>query len=161
MEFTSHLGSVHKLLQSTCSVPGIDATQQKYTHDPGKHILCRCLKNKDSAECGHQVLIINYFFKRRNKKITRFHVYTVIILKIEAPELWSKHFWQKNHKKTKKQKKKQTGKTCKQWQIFFSWAPKLPRTGTAAMKLKDPSPCRKNCDKPRLCIRNCCANKGP
>ena len=99
MEFTSHLWSVHKLLQSTYSVPGIDATQQKYTHDPGKPILCRCLKNSDSAEYGHQMLIINYFFKRRNKKITRFHVYTVIILKIEAPELWSKHFWQKKEKK--------------------------------------------------------------
>ena len=34
-EFTSHLGSFHKLLQSTYYVPGIGATQQKYTHDLG------------------------------------------------------------------------------------------------------------------------------
>ena len=61
MEFTSHLQSAHKLLQSTYSVPGIDATQQKYTHDPGKPIFCRCSKNSDSAEWGHQMLIINYF----------------------------------------------------------------------------------------------------
>ena len=123
MEFTSHLGSVHKLLQSTCSVPGIDATQQKYTHDPGKPIFCRCLKNSDSPECGHQMLIINYFFKRRNKKITRFHVYTVIILKIEAPELWSKHFWQKNHKKTKKQKKNKQGKRVNSDRFSFLGLP--------------------------------------
>ena len=99
MGFTSRLGSAHKLLQSIYSVPDIDATQQKYTHDPGKPIFCRCLKNSDSPECGHQMLIINYFFKRRNKKITRFHVYTVIILKIEAPELWSKHFMAKKGRK--------------------------------------------------------------
>ncbi|KAM7232856.1 hypothetical protein CapIbe_014992 [Capra ibex] len=36
MEFTSRLGSVHKLLQSTYSVPDIDAIQKKYTHDPGR-----------------------------------------------------------------------------------------------------------------------------
>ena len=50
MEFTSRLWSVHKFLQSTYSVPGIDATQQKYTHDPGKSIFCRFLKNSDSSE---------------------------------------------------------------------------------------------------------------
>ena len=50
MEFTSHLWSIHKLLQSTYCVPGIGATQQKYTHDPGKPIFCVWLKNSDSAE---------------------------------------------------------------------------------------------------------------
>ena len=50
MEFTSRLWSVHKLLQSTYCVPGIGATQQKYTHDPGKPIFCVWLKNSDSAE---------------------------------------------------------------------------------------------------------------
>ena len=50
MEFTSHLWSIHKLLQSTYSVAGIGATQQKYTHDPGKPIFCGWLKNSDSAE---------------------------------------------------------------------------------------------------------------
>ena len=81
MEYTSHLGSVHKLLQSTYSVPGIDAIQQKYTHDPGKPIFCRVLKNSHSAECRHQMLIINYFFKRRNMRITGLHIYTVNIKK--------------------------------------------------------------------------------
>ena len=63
MEFTSHLWSVHKLLQSTYCVPGIGVTEQKYTHDSGKPIFCRSLKNSDSAECGHQMLIINHFLK--------------------------------------------------------------------------------------------------
>ena len=79
-------------MQRTFSVPVIGVTQQKYTHDPGKPIFCRWLKNSDSAECGHQRVIINYFFKRRNMRITGVHVYTVNIKKIEAPELWSKHF---------------------------------------------------------------------
>ena len=32
---------------------------------------------------------------------------------------------------------KQNGEKWKQWQIFFSWAPKSPQMVTAAMKLKD------------------------
>ena len=63
MEFTSHLWSVHKLLQSICCVPCSGATEQKYTHDPGKSIFSRCLENSDSAECGHEMLIFNYFLK--------------------------------------------------------------------------------------------------
>ena len=53
------------------------------------------------------MLIINYFYKRRNKKITGFHVYTVNILKNEAPELWSKHFMAKKEKKILGKKWKQ------------------------------------------------------
>ena len=44
------------------------------------------------------MLIINYFLKRRNKRITGFHVYTLNILKNETPELWSKHFMAKKRK---------------------------------------------------------------
>ena len=36
----------------TYCVPGIGATQQKYTHDPGKPIFYSWLKNSDSAEWG-------------------------------------------------------------------------------------------------------------
>ena len=45
------------------------------------------------------MLIINYFLKRRNKRITGFHVYTLNILKNEAPELWYKHFMAKKEEK--------------------------------------------------------------
>ena len=58
----STLQSVHKLLQSTYSVPGIGATEQKYTHDPGKPIFCSWVTNSDSAECRHQMLHSNVFF---------------------------------------------------------------------------------------------------
>ena len=47
---------------------------------------------------------------------------------------------------------------------LFSWAPKSLQMGTAAMKLKDSSPCKKSYDKPRQCIkkqRHCFTNKGP
>ena len=50
------------------------------------------------------MLIINYFYKRRNKKITGFHVYTLNILKNEAPELWSKHFMAKKENKNTREK---------------------------------------------------------
>ena len=65
MEFTSHFWSVHELLQSTYSVAGIGATQQKYTHDPSKPIFCRWLENSDSAKWRHQMLTFNYFFKKK------------------------------------------------------------------------------------------------
>ena len=44
----------------------------------------------------------------------------------------------------------QTGKKkLKQWQTLFSWAPKLLRMVTAAMKLIDTAPWKKSYDKPR------------
>ena len=111
MEFTSHLGSVHKVLQTTCSVPGIDATQQKYTHDARKPIFCRCLKNWDSAEWGHQMLTFKYFFKRRYMRKTGVHVYTVNIQKNKDYDICSlyleakkkKYYWMKRriHQKRK------------------------------------------------------------
>ena len=89
MEFTSHLWSIHKLLQSTYSVAGIGATQQKYTHDPGKPIFCGWLKNSDSAEWRHQMLTFNYFFKRSNLRITGVQIYTVNTQKNEDHVIWS------------------------------------------------------------------------
>ena len=58
---------------------------------------------------------------------------------------------------------KQRGKKWKQWQIFFSWAPKSLRTVTAAMKLKDLPPWKESYDKLRQHIkkqRHYFANKG-
>ena len=56
------------------------------------------------------------------------------------------------------------GEKWKQWQILFSWAPKSLRMVTAAMKLKDACPWKKNYDKPRQCVkkqRQHFANQGP
>ena len=44
------------------------------------------------------------------------------------------------------------GENWKQWQIFFSWAPKSLWTVTAAIKLKD-TPFEKSYDKSRQCIK--------
>ena len=55
------------------------------------------------------------------------------------------------------------GKKWKQWQIFFSWAPKSLWTVTAAMKLKD-VPWKESYDKPRQHVkkqRHNFSNKGP
>ena len=59
---------------------------------------------------------------------------------------------------------KQMGKQWKQWQTFFTWAPKSLWTVTAAMKLKDTGSLKKSYDKPRQCIkkqRHHFANKAP
>jgi len=45
------------------------------------------------------------------------------------------------------------GKKWKQWQILFSWAPKSLWMVTAAMKLKDAAPWKKNYDKLRQHIK--------
>ena len=79
VEFTSQLRSIHKLLQSTYCVPGNGATQQKYTHDPGKPIFCSWVKNSNSAEYRHQMLTFEYLSKRRYMRITGVYVYTVNI----------------------------------------------------------------------------------
>ena len=55
------------------------------------------------------------------------------------------------------------GKKWKQWQIFFSWAPKSLQTVTAVMKLKD-APWKKSNNEPRQHMkkqRHHFANKGP
>ena len=57
------------------------------------------------------------------------------------------------------------GKKCKQWQILFSWAPKLLQMVTAVIKLKKSLvPWKKSYDKPRQRIkkqRHHFANKCP
>ena len=45
------------------------------------------------------------------------------------------------------------GKQWKQWQILFSWAPKLLQMVTAAMKLKDACSWKKSYDQPRQHIK--------
>ena len=107
MEFTSHLWSVHKLLQSTYSDQAL-GPQPKYTHDPGKPIFFKWLKNSDSAECRQQMLTFYYFFKRRNRRITGVHVYTVNIRKNEDHDIWSQQI------KAKKKKKRILGGKWKQ-----------------------------------------------
>ena len=55
------------------------------------------------------------------------------------------------------------GKKWKQWQVFFSWAPKSQQMVTAAMKLKDGCSWKKSYDKSRQCIekqRHYLENKG-
>ena len=46
------------------------------------------------------------------------------------------------------------GKQWKQWQTFFSWAPKSLQMVTAAMKLKDTCSLGKSYDKPRQHIKS-------
>ena len=56
------------------------------------------------------------------------------------------------------------GKKWKQWQTLFLWALKSLQMVTAAMKWKDACSWKKNCDKPRYCIkkqRHHFADKGP
>ena len=56
------------------------------------------------------------------------------------------------------------GKKWKQRQILFSWAPKSLQMVTAAIKLKDVTPCKKSYDQPRQHIkkqRHPFADKGP
>ena len=45
------------------------------------------------------------------------------------------------------------GKQWRQWETFFSWAPKSLRTVTAAMKLKDACSLEETNDKPRQYIK--------
>ena len=45
------------------------------------------------------------------------------------------------------------GKKWKQWQTLFLWALKSLQMVTAAMKWKDACSWKKNCDKPRYCIK--------
>ena len=47
---------------------------------------------------------------------------------------------------------KEKGKKWTQWQILFSWSPKLLQTMTAVMKLKDACSLEGNYDKPRQYI---------
>ena len=56
------------------------------------------------------------------------------------------------------------GKQWKQWPTLFFWAPKSLQMVTAAMKLKDATPCKESYDQPRQHIkeqRHYFANKGP
>ena len=48
---------------------------------------------------------------------------------------------------------RQIGKKWKPWQTFFSWAPKSLWMVTAAMKLKDAAPWKKNYGQPRQHIK--------